>query len=180
MNGILGPEGSFPSALLFGDFPGSRSFTGPVVPRPTLAERVEIALEARRHFARHLAQSKVKRALRHRAPPATDRVYRPGDKVLVWREEQVENRISEWLGSYTVVSFESNSKIILIQKSADARYERYNVVQVKPSSQPTEAFTDFIETLYYSMRQFALSHTDLSVNMTDVIKKTTNEHIRWR
>ena len=58
MNYTLGPEGFVPSALEFGDSPSLRSFTGLVIPRPTLAERAEISLEARRYFAKHLAQSK--------------------------------------------------------------------------------------------------------------------------
>ena len=60
MNDTLGPEGIVPSAIVLRDFSSLRSFTGPVVPRPTLAERAEIALEALRYFAKHLAQSKVK------------------------------------------------------------------------------------------------------------------------
>ena len=179
MNDTLGPEAIIPSALVFRDIPSLRSITGPVIPRPTLAERAEIALEARRHFAKHVALSKVKRALHNKAPMATNRVHQTGDKVLLWREVQVENRIGDWLGPYTVVSFDPNSKIILVQMSADARYERYNIVQVKPFLKQTEASTDFIETLYSLIRQFALPNTDLSVNMTEVVQKNDKRAYSW-
>ena len=124
MNDTLGPERIVPSSFVVGDFPSLRSFTGPAIPWPALAERPEIALEARRYFEQHLAQSKVNRALRHKAPSATDLVYQPGDKVLVWRAEQVGNRLGEWLGPYTIVSSDPTSKIVLFQKSTDARYEK--------------------------------------------------------
>ena len=91
--------------------------------------------------------------------------------MLVWREYQVENRIGEWLGPYSVVSSDPNSKFVLVQKSADARYEMYSVVQVKPFLQPTEASPDFIEILHSPIRQFALPDTGLSVNMTEVVQK---------
>ena len=43
MNDTLGPERHVPSSLVFGEFPSLRTFEGPLVPRPTLAERAEAA-----------------------------------------------------------------------------------------------------------------------------------------
>ena len=54
-NDPLGPEGTVPSALVFGEFPSLRSFTSTVVPRPTLAESAQAALKARRYMSQHLA-----------------------------------------------------------------------------------------------------------------------------
>ena len=69
-----------------------------------LSERDEAAQQARRYMAKHLAQAKVTRALHQNIPPATDRRYQPGDKVIIWREKIVENRIGKWMGPYTVIS----------------------------------------------------------------------------
>ncbi len=55
MNDTLGPEGTVPSALVFGEFPSLRSLSGPVVPRPSLAERAEAAQQARRYMSDHLS-----------------------------------------------------------------------------------------------------------------------------
>jgi len=73
MNDTLGPEGVVPSALVFGEFPSLRTFEGPVIPRPSLAERALAAQEARRYMARHLAEVRIKRALHHQTPSATDK-----------------------------------------------------------------------------------------------------------
>ena len=78
MNDTLGPEGHVPSSLVFGEFPSLRTFEGPLVPRPTLAERAEAAQEARRYLARNLAQVRVKGALNYHTLPATKRSYQPG------------------------------------------------------------------------------------------------------
>ena len=75
MNDMLGPEGTVPSALIFGDFPSLTAFEVPIVPRPTLAKRAEAAQEARRCMAKHLSQVRFNRALHHNTPPATDRTY---------------------------------------------------------------------------------------------------------
>ena len=47
MNDTLGPEGTVPSALIFGEFPSLFSFTSILVPRPTLTERAQVALKRR-------------------------------------------------------------------------------------------------------------------------------------
>ena len=57
MNDTLGPKGFVPSALVLGEFPDLRTFTGPTVTRSSLAERAEATQEARRHMARHYAQT---------------------------------------------------------------------------------------------------------------------------
>ena len=75
-------------------------------------------------MAKHMAQVRIVRALKHNTPSATDHVYQPGDKVLVWREKLVENRIGEWIGPYTANSFDENSRIVLVQKSEDSPHER--------------------------------------------------------
>ena len=95
MNDTLGPEGVVPSALVFGEFLSLRSVSGPLIPHPTLAERAEVALQARRFMSEHIARAKAKRALYHKPLPFTDQAYEPNDEVLVWREKQVEHRIGE-------------------------------------------------------------------------------------
>ena len=87
---MLVPEGIVPSALVFGEFPSLRSISGPVLPRPSLEERVEAAQQARRHMANHLARTKVRRVLHRDPTPATEQMYQPRDEVLVWCEKQVE------------------------------------------------------------------------------------------
>ena len=109
MNGILGPEGIVPSALVFGEFPSLRSISNPSLARPSVAERAQAAQEARRHMSEHLARAKIQRTHRHDTSQAFERHYQPGDEVFVWRERVVENRI-EWIGSYIVETIDQGSK----------------------------------------------------------------------
>ena len=101
-----------------------------------MAEREEVALEAWQYVSKHLAQSLVQRALRHNASTATAHSYKTGAKLLVWREKQIENRIGEWVGSYTVMSYDAQAKLVFVQASADVQHERYNLVQIKTFSEP--------------------------------------------
>ncbi len=110
MNETLGPEGIVSSSLVFGEFPSLRKFTGPVIPRPSLAERAMVAQETRRLTSKHLSQARVRRALVHQTPQATNVTYQPGNKVLVRREKLVENRIGEWVCPYICTSFDAGSK----------------------------------------------------------------------
>ena len=124
MNVPLGPEGIVPSSLVFVEFPRLRSFEGPIIPRATLAQRARAAQDARRLMAEHLDQTRVKRALQHQTPQATAITYQSGDKVLVWREKLVENRTSEWIGLYTVCSYDASARIVLVQANPESRHER--------------------------------------------------------
>ena len=155
MNGTLGAEGIVPSALVFGEFPRLRSLQGPVVPRPSLAERAEAAQQARRYTSQHLAKVKVKRAIHHNTPPASERIYQPGDEVLIWREKQVESRMSEWIGPYTIVTSDSSGKIIVVQKEAGSALERFNTTQVKPFLQPEKVAIDFFNILNRAFSTYA-------------------------
>ena len=154
MNDTLGTERIVPLSLVFGDFPSLRSIAGPILPRPSLAERAEAAQDARRIMAKHLAQTRFKRALKRNTLPAINRVYQPRDEVLIWREKIVENRIGEWLGPHIVRSFDKKSYIVLVQKNADSAPERYNITQIKPFLQPPVARTRFLNSIYHAISEF--------------------------
>lgn len=104
MNDTLGLEGLVPSALVFGEYPQVHTRSEVPKVRVTHEERAALATTARKEMEKHMAQLGIKCALRHAKPPASMRFYQPGDKVLVWKEKQVQNRIGEWLGPFLVVS----------------------------------------------------------------------------
>ena len=58
------------------------------------------------------AQSKLKRALKHQSPKMQNYIYSLGEKVLVWREKIVSNRIGKFLGPFTVLHHNEGSKIV--------------------------------------------------------------------
>ena len=130
-------------------------FEGPLVPPPTLAERAEAAQEARRYVARHLATVRIKGALNHQTPLATKRNYQPGDKVLIWCEKQVENRIGQGIGPCIVVSINEVSRIVLVQLDPDSPYERYHITQVKHFIEGGKSETNFLSVVHHALSQFS-------------------------
>ena len=171
MNHIIGTECIVPSALVFGEFPNMRAFRGPIVPRPSLAERAKIAQEARSLMSKHMAAVQIRRATQHQTPTATDTIFYPGQQVLVWKEKVFENRIGEWLVLYTVFSFDATAKIVLVQKDADSAYETCNTTLVKDLKEPVAAETNVIDKLYSTLREYR-SDITFPVYLTEVIDKS--------
>ena len=66
-------------------------------------------------MASQMAKARVSRALKNTTPTAADDVFTPGDQVLVWRENVVNNRIGEWLGPFVVDNFEADKKLVYIR-----------------------------------------------------------------
>ena len=174
MNDTLGPEGHVPSSLVIGEFPTLRTFEGPLVPKPTLAECVEAAQEARRYMAKHLAQVRIKGALNHHTPPATKCNYQPGDKLLIWREKQVENRIGQWVGPYVVVSTDGVSRIVFVQMNPNAPFERYDITQVRHFVERKESTTNFLSAIRSALSQFSsTSRENTTTNNRHVVNGET-------
>ena len=102
VNDTLRPNGVVPSTLVFGEHPPVFTRSENQKRRPTLDERAKIAFEARNEMEQHMAKLRIDRALPHAVPPAANVTYERNDEVLVWREKQVNNRIGEWVGPYSV------------------------------------------------------------------------------
>ena len=59
-NEILGPEATFQSDPVVGEFPTLRTILGPRVPRPAITEREKVAQRTRKLMAQELAAAKIK------------------------------------------------------------------------------------------------------------------------
>ena len=81
---------------------------------------------------KELTSARTKIALKRETSAAADRVYQPGDQVVLWHEKQVKHRIGEFVGPYTVVAYDLITKTVLVQEDAEARYEKYSTAQVRP------------------------------------------------
>ena len=166
MNDTFGPEGVVPSAFVFGKFPCLRSFSGPVITRPSLAERALAAQDARRYIGKHLAHVRIKRALRLQTLQASDLTYKPGDKVLVWREKLVVNRIGEWTGPYTLCSYDAAVRIFLVQKEPESSHERCNIAQVRPLLDSIASMNHIVGSIASALNHFVTPSEMLSIFMT--------------
>lgn len=156
MNDTLGPNGVVPSALVFGEHPQvfTRSETTP--PRATLDERSKLAFEARQEMEQHMARVRTDRALRHAVPPAADQNFQQGDKVLVWREKIVNNRIGEWLGPFEVEGWDIEKKIVFVKDVRTGPSRPFNIAQVRKYLQPEIIAHTHVLEIAHSLRR--LSH----------------------
>ena len=94
------PEKLVPSAPVFGEYSSLRSHLGPNIPRAPMAERAQAEFTSRKIMAVAQAQSKLKRAIKHRSLKIQDYVYSLGDLAIVWRDSIVNNSIGEFIGKF--------------------------------------------------------------------------------
>ena len=97
-NNVLVPEDVVPFVKFFGKFPSLCSFIEPEVRRTTSAERARITFTARKVMEEAKEQSKLKRSLKYQYTKMKGRIFLPGEKMLVRREEIVYTQISEFIG----------------------------------------------------------------------------------
>ena len=79
-----------------------------------------------------MAVATLARAERHRPLAAASRTIEVGMQVLTWREKIVESRIGEWLGSFTVVHVDNESKLAYVRDVKIGPCKPFNFAQVKP------------------------------------------------
>ena len=79
--------------------------------------------------------------------------------------------MGEWVGPYIVLSYDAQAKLVLVQASADAKRERYVLVQVKLFLEPAAASTEFMRALHTSPRPFASRKQLTNTHTTEVISK---------
>ena len=100
----------------------------PKLRRATQAERAQAALTTRKIRAESNAKSRWKRAIKHQSPKMQNYIYSPGDKVLIWREKIVNNRIGEFIGPFTLLHHDDRSKTVAIDQ--DGVIKRYYASQI--------------------------------------------------
>lgn len=114
------------------------------------------------------SQLRLKRALHHAVQPASDRAYQPGDRVLVWREKQVNNRIGEWLGPLTVVSYQLEKKLVFVKDTENGPPRPFNLTMVKQYLEPEQLSRSFMSNISRSFSYFK-SPTENDCFLTEII-----------
>ena len=168
LNDTAGPDGLVPSALLFGEFPRL------VMPsaygtRPTTDERSSVALLARREMKLIMDKQRIARAMRHNTPKATDNVYESGDQILVWREKGHSNKNGEYLGPFSVASFDKISKLVHIFDKPNGKPRPFSTTLIKPYISPSSLSTSFFNQLRTSMNTFTSPSPAEDVFLTEII-----------
>lgn len=60
---------------------------------------------------------RVRRVLDYKTPAAADNFHQPGNKVLFWRENILNNHIGEWLRLFIVLEKEESRKLFFVQEA---------------------------------------------------------------
>ena len=114
MNGTQGPKGLVRSALVFVEYPQIYTKSEVKLERATVVSRAAMATSARKEMEVQMAKLRYRRALYYIVPPAADLIYQPEDKVLLWRENFENNRIGEWLETYTIMATDETKKLVYV------------------------------------------------------------------
>lgn len=125
--------------LFFGIYLSTQVFEEPRLTNPTLHKQAQLANFIRSEMEQQMAALRVQRALRHNVPPAADNSYGVGDRVLVFREKQVKNRIGEWLEQFSVMDIDMDRKLIHVQIKENENPKAFNLAQVRKYMTATES-----------------------------------------
>jgi len=132
MNDTIGENGLVPSRLVFGMIPRFPIISYDI---PSQKDRMDALATLQKEMNAIIAERRVLTALNRDIPPAADRVYSLGEKVLVYSEKE-----KEWVGTYTVVHI--NGRMITVQNDTKKTRHLYNAFQLKPYYPPDTSETD--------------------------------------
>lgn len=132
MNDTMGPESLVGTDLVSGEYPNLPARSDPFISRRAVGERSQLAEIARREISVQMAKLKLKGAVHNSVTLACDPTHKPVHKVIVWREKQVNNKIGEWQGSFTVTAFDADFNRVYVQDTTDKSLSPFNLVHVKP------------------------------------------------
>ena len=168
MNDTMGENGLVPSLLTFGVIPRFPILNTEL---PTQQERLEALKKAQAEMNSIVAERRIKRALLHKVPNASNYVFRPGTEVLVYREDE-----KKWKGPLTVKAV--NEKIATLRNDDNGAEADFNVQQLKPYFRPIP-FLDKVPNknssyaMNYMLEDLATTKKpqspDYGVHLTEVI-----------
>lgn len=115
----------------------------------------------------HMAKLRVPRALRHNIPNAAGIEYEIGQRVLIWREKMVANRIGEWMGPYVVEGVNREGKQVYVKDVEVGPARPFGLAQVKPYVLPTHMF---LQDLAHLLGIYASCKEDGGVFMTEKLQ----------
>ena len=143
-----------------------------------MAKRAEIASTARKEMNKIMAKLRLQRALKHRTASSTDAVFQPGDKVLVWREKIVNNRIGEWMGPFLVESVQIENKLVHVRDDNKGTTTPFNFYQVKKYFEPDMLSSSYMKQLDSHLRGLSTMYNSppqldsyYGTFLTEVLKK---------
>ena len=157
INDTIGPNGLVPSLLVFGVLP---SLPSPNSRSSEQQERFQALRAAKAEMETIIAESRIRRALHSKLPPATRYLIKPGDHVRVYRETS-----KRWEGPFTVTK--TTPKIISVTDGTKVR--QFNISSVLPVAPETND-----ADLKYDMQMIGKDEAAYvyPIYVTEVLKKS--------
>lgn len=149
MNDTLVPERLVLYSILFGEYP---KFYTPseTLKRIATTEKKSVMLEtAREEIKQNMAKSRIQRALWNSIPATADIYYQPGNKVLVWRENVVNNHVAELLGPFTLIGVDPNNKIGFISDYEAGKAIAFGIDKLNPYYPPSDITKSTFDSIQY-------------------------------
>ena len=156
--------------MVFGEYPAlilsgvERSTKG------TIENRSKIAETAGKEMERHMATLKLKRALKHNVPPAADVPFDVGEKVLVWREKIVNNRIGEWVEPFTVESFDICRIVVHVRDAQVRPAKPFEFAHVKRYLSPESTTESLFAELQDIFSAFRSTIDENDIHLTEILQ----------
>lgn len=116
-----------------------------------------------------MARMRIQCGIIHNVPRSSNHVYQPGEQEIVWREKQVNSRIGEWVGPFTVLSMDESRKLVDIQDADISAARPFNVVQVKPFFNPHHTAHYFIINVAEHFRPYSSPIQREDIFMAEVL-----------
>jgi hypothetical protein len=125
LNDSVGMDGLIPTLLVFGTMPQLPTLQGKLSPYSGQEAREAAIKCASKEYRSYIAEQRIREALSAKISPGASLEYRPGDQVLVYREQ---TRL--WEGPIYVVMHDG--KVVTVQRdSGSAETQRFIVSSVK-------------------------------------------------
>jgi len=140
MNDTMNPEGLVPSLLVFGVLP---RFPAVNTQLPNQVERMRALEVARAEMESITAELRLRKALNSNLSAAASKVYKAGDEVLVFREDE---KPVKWTGPFKVLRVD-DKQIFIDRKGSEVQH---SVSQVKPFYR--DSGEEYVETLYSMLK----------------------------
>lgn len=153
MNDTIGENGLVPTRLVFGVIPRVPIISTEL---PTQIERMEILPAAQAEMISIVAERKIMTALTRDIPPAADRVYKTGEEILVYSENEKKR-----IGAFIFIDVKG--RMITVQSIDKIKRKRFNAFQIKL----------YYRTINYSINKFktnVISPPPFQVYLTEVIE----------
>lgn len=132
-NYVSGPEGYFPSALVFREYPNALPESKYALLPSTGQKRGKLAKAARESMERIMAELKLREAISHSVLSASNHKYSEGHDDQVWREKLISTRTGQFLGPFEVTKFAAEKKMVHIMRNGTLK--PLGITKIKAYSQ---------------------------------------------